>query len=508
MHRGGQIFLLLFIFFSNHLFSQTNNKGIGEVAEIIFPASADIKDNFTLYYEIHLDNDSAVQPSFWYKIVFGKDCAFNFTLFPLLEQDRYDFYLFKVNPNTSYCEALQEGNILAYDPARVHRVYDNTQQSAEFRAGLVEVKSTPVKAGEAIYLEVFNTRGKDCGHVLDFRTDSNSFVVKTINDNCDSNTYKALDSLSMSDKFVSASIPIPKAMNLLEKELCPRGGVLPRFTSVQFSGGTTKVNNNIAITDYKPLSIPVSDDTIAVQEEVSYFKPISHHLKVKKVKSTADLNMDIPHYDIQPPATVYEKGERDNTRLEVDKVLFALLLEKLKKDYASIKDKLSGQYQALKHTKNKVKRKEIAAAIKKNKEQRTEIQTHRKSVKAKMSRINRLLVQQRKEGGNYQPTIFSKSMNENIPTVHRKGLVYRVQIGAYKNVIDKAIFKGLSPIYADPYPGGIRYSVGAFSRLEDAREAKKYIADIGLSDAFVVVYLNGERISFEAAKKYQENITQ
>src|SRR5690606_18535962 len=133
-----------------------------------------------------------------------------------------------------------------------------------------------------------------------------------------------------------------------------------------------------------------------------------------------------------------------------------------------------------------------------------------KEVEKKLKKIDRLLGEQyAQQRADEQDFIFNKS-NDNLNTTNMlgfaksvfvDGLMYRIQVGAYKNAISEEIFKGISPIYGEPYEGGVRYSVGSFSRLEDAKEAKIYVVEKGLTDAFIIAYYNGKRLPVTAALK-------
>ncbi|MBL4667994.1 MAG: SPOR domain-containing protein, partial [Flavobacteriales bacterium] len=82
-----------------------------------------------------------------------------------------------------------------------------------------------------------------------------------------------------------------------------------------------------------------------------------------------------------------------------------------------------------------------------------------------------------------------------------EGLVFKVQIGAFRNPIPQAHFKGFAPIMAEDAGNGItRYTAGLFKTFNMANEAKKAIRDIGYSDAFVVGFYNGKRISMNEAR--------
>ena len=69
-----------------------------------------------------------------------------------------------------------------------------------------------------------------------------------------------------------------------------------------------------------------------------------------------------------------------------------------------------------------------------------------------------------------------------------------------ENPVSPSLFKGLAPVFEEKYPGGVRYSAGAFAYLSDAREAKEYIKAMGLTDAFIVAYYKGKRIPIADAK--------
>lgn len=81
-----------------------------------------------------------------------------------------------------------------------------------------------------------------------------------------------------------------------------------------------------------------------------------------------------------------------------------------------------------------------------------------------------------------------------------EGLIYQVQVGAFRNKIDPAIFNGLSPLVGEKTSTGIiRYKVGYFRGFKSANMAKGRIQNLGYRDAFVVVFYNGQRISLDEA---------
>jgi hypothetical protein len=93
-------------------------------------------------------------------------------------------------------------------------------------------------------------------------------------------------------------------------------------------------------------------------------------------------------------------------------------------------------------------------------------------------------------------------IDEKIPD----GLVFKVQIGAFKSPLPNNTFKGLSPVIAQTTPSGyIRYMAGNFQQYENANAVKNDLKSLGYNDAFVVAYYNGVRINLsEASNKAKE----
>jgi hypothetical protein len=80
------------------------------------------------------------------------------------------------------------------------------------------------------------------------------------------------------------------------------------------------------------------------------------------------------------------------------------------------------------------------------------------------------------------------------------GLIFRVQIGAFKNKLPNNTFKGLSPLNAETTPNGfLRYTAGNFNKFELANAVKNDLRSLGYSDAFVVGFYNGKRLGLSEA---------
>ncbi len=118
----------------------------------------------------------------------------------------------------------------------------------------------------------------------------------------------------------------------------------------------------------------------------------------------------------------------------------------------------------------------------------------------------KLVVNERNELA--QEAVFSKvtnavySKNNPIPinTALPSGIVFKVQIGAFRNPIPQDLFKGFDPISGETTPTGItRYTAGYFKNMEAANSAKREINGLGYKDAFVVAFCNGKRVSIPEA---------
>ena len=95
---------------------------------------------------------------------------------------------------------------------------------------------------------------------------------------------------------------------------------------------------------------------------------------------------------------------------------------------------------------------------------------------------------------------------QNKPTVSTYGIVYRVQILAKSTrLADINYLKNKYSLSEDIYEvrqdGVYRYSVGAFTNYQQAVEHSRRIKAKGVSDAFVVVYKDGKRISLSPQLK-------
>ncbi|MES2284228.1 MAG: hypothetical protein V4547_00985 [Bacteroidota bacterium] len=101
-----------------------------------------------------------------------------------------------------------------------------------------------------------------------------------------------------------------------------------------------------------------------------------------------------------------------------------------------------------------------------------------------------------------QKSVFVYSFKNPIP-INKKlpeGLIFKVQIGAFRKPIPQDLFQGMSPITGETTAKGfIRYTVGVFEKFTTADKVKNKIIGMGYKDAFIVAFLNGKRIPINEA---------
>ncbi len=84
-----------------------------------------------------------------------------------------------------------------------------------------------------------------------------------------------------------------------------------------------------------------------------------------------------------------------------------------------------------------------------------------------------------------------------------KEIVYRVQIGSYKDFNIDKYKQNLEGLQQDSIDGTHKISLGAFSRLEDAQTFSEEMIRMGLPNVYIVAYKNGQPIGLIEAKKLE-----
>ncbi len=96
---------------------------------------------------------------------------------------------------------------------------------------------------------------------------------------------------------------------------------------------------------------------------------------------------------------------------------------------------------------------------------------------------------------------YSASRPIPIDPVMPDGLIFQVQIGAFRNPIPQDHFAQFAPVMGQKLDNGItRYRAGIFRMYKEALDARDLIRGKGYTDAFVVVYLDGEKLTGPQAR--------
>ncbi len=75
-----------------------------------------------------------------------------------------------------------------------------------------------------------------------------------------------------------------------------------------------------------------------------------------------------------------------------------------------------------------------------------------------------------------------------------KGVVFKVQVGAFRKV-DLAKYANTSKEFSEETGDELRkYVVGNFRNYEDANVLKRYLREMGVEDAWIVPYKDGQRV--------------
>jgi hypothetical protein len=86
------------------------------------------------------------------------------------------------------------------------------------------------------------------------------------------------------------------------------------------------------------------------------------------------------------------------------------------------------------------------------------------------------------------------------------GLVFRVQVGAFRKPVAVDKFREFSPVSGEILTNGLTvYLAGYFNNTASALNARKEIRKIGYADAFVVAYCDGKRISIAEARALEQS---
>lgn len=180
---------------SSTLFGLTENEIIYSKKNAT-PIHLDIKNNLAIPF-----NDYN-KKSFWYEFTIENDCEFSFNIYPYQIEDTYNFFLYK-DPNPAqndFCEQLVAKNIAPHRanlfkmnmfkkgtglaPKAIIGYTDTTKLTKELLYNRSHHNSVEAKKGEVYYLNIYHTRGEDCGHLFEIAVNNVKQNYRVLHDRC------------------------------------------------------------------------------------------------------------------------------------------------------------------------------------------------------------------------------------------------------------------------------------------------------------------------------------
>ena len=93
-----------------------------------------------------------------------------------------------------------------------------------------------------------------------------------------------------------------------------------------------------------------------------------------------------------------------------------------------------------------------------------------------------------------------KKTTSSTPSTAKPGIVYKVQIGAFRNKDLTKYFNNNKNFSGDVDPDGAKkYTLGEFVEYWEADNFKKYLREMGVKDAWIVAYKDGNRVPIKDA---------
>ncbi len=138
-----------------------------------------------------------------------------------------------------------------------------------------------------------------------------------------------------------------------------------------------------------------------------------------------------------------------------------------------------------------------------HKEEVTKLNTEVEELKAKLAEMENLRAEKQELASKLSAleAQYSKLKSSIPSTKIPMGTVYQVQMGYYEYLDLVSFNEKLKTIKAENVDGKKRYVIGHFDNLMDAVQFRNDIKALGVDDAFVSKYIDGQReMKFDAMK--------
>ncbi|MBI2968978.1 MAG: OmpA family protein [Bacteroidetes bacterium] len=282
--------------------------------------------------------------TFWYKLSIEDPCELLFEIISQNPSDNYDFFLYKNtepnfclglirktiipiranlfrNPSTGQITGLSPDSPLKEDTA-MYRKYNYLYSNA-FHTPV------PVKKGEEYYLNVFHTRGEDCGHFLSVTAGSHSVNIQAIHKNCfipyaDEMQLEALkkaedknpppEFIVPKEAILNTGEPVPVVKKTVEETITITGTV---FDSKKMK----PLNAEVRITDKSGKPVPVNYSPATGVYEATVSKGSDYRVTVSAVGYKEEI-VPVEKVSAPVPVKITMNPVRAGEKFVMDKIYF------------------------------------------------------------------------------------------------------------------------------------------------------------------------------------------
>jgi vacuolar-type H+-ATPase subunit I/STV1 len=130
----------------------------------------------------------------------------------------------------------------------------------------------------------------------------------------------------------------------------------------------------------------------------------------------------------------------------------------------------------------------------------TKLKQENDVLKAQVVDLNSKLKEAQAAQAEKQQAAAAAASNAPVNTMAAKGVIYKVQIGAFKNKDLSKYFENNKNFSGEVDADGTKkYTLGSFTTYWEADNFKKYLREMGVSDAWVVAYKDGKRVELKDA---------
>ena len=132
------------------------------------------------------------------------------------------------------------------------------------------------------------------------------------------------------------------------------------------------------------------------------------------------------------------------------------------------------------------------------KDEVSEIESESSNCDEKIAKKEELLSKYKAEVARLKQATKVSSASGNSES--NRGVLFRIQIGSYEQV-DLSAYAGQENFGVEKSGSSQKFTIGRFRNFRKADNLKKYLQKMGVKDAWVVAYKNGQRVNIKEVLK-------